>query len=143
MVSECPAADICVSGATTHTLGVIELTISSITLMPSAWMLSSFEIRIRASDSFSGKVNIRLGYLSGFQLRGGLQLFDAAHIGQQRIGDDHAAVRLLVILQNRNQAAAHSQTRTVQRMHIARLLVALGLVARHHAARLEITAVGA
>ena len=44
----------------------------------------------------------------------GRQHRQAAHVGAQHFGHRHAAVGLLVVLQHRNQGAAHGQTRAVQ-----------------------------
>ncbi len=48
--------------------------------------------------------------------------FRPAHVGPERFRNGHAAVVILVILQNGNHGAAYGKPRTVQRMHIARAL---------------------
>src|SRR5512134_3659879 len=55
-------------------------------------------------------------------LRGG-DLGQARHIGLQRLRHADRAVRLLVILQHRDQGAPDRNARAVQRMHEARLLL--------------------
>src|SRR3954469_11834739 len=66
-----------------------------------------------------------------------------AHIGLQHIRDSDAAIGLLVVFQNGDQGAPHRQAGPVQGMQRP-LHLALGIaIARVHAPRLEIAAVGA
>src|SRR5690606_15257727 len=60
---------------------------------------------------------------------------EAAHIGAQRLGDQHRAVLLLVVLEDGDEAAAHRHARAVERVHIAGgLPLARRTIARLHAA---------
>src|SRR5690349_2780348 len=68
---------------------------------------------------------------------------DAAHVGLERFGDHDRIVRLLIILEDRDQRASDGKTGAVERMDKTRILLALGPIARVHAARLEVTAVRA
>src|ERR1700761_1165435 len=104
MVSEWLAPDCSCSGATTQTSSVMLRAIFSSTLIPVEWMLSSFEIRMRAPARSRGGLSI------------GLQDLQPAHIGAQLLRDDDVAVRQLVILQHRDQRAADRKARAVQRM---------------------------
>src|SRR5258708_6121528 len=67
----------------------------------------------------------------------------AAHIGFQSIGDQDRTVRLLIILQDRNQRASDRKARAVQRVRETSVLFAGGTIARIHAAGLEVAAIGA
>src|SRR5688572_25037967 len=49
----------------------------------------------------------------------------AAHERAERIGDYHRAVRLLEVLEDRNQRTTDGQARTVERVHELRLTRAL------------------
>src|SRR5579871_1332629 len=68
---------------------------------------------------------------------------EAAHIGTQRLGNEHRTVRLLIIFQNRHERASDGEPRAVQRMDEAGVLFALCTVARIHAAGLEVAAIRA
>ena len=73
-----------------------------------------------------------------------LDVFDAAHIGNEHIGNLDRAVGLLIILNNRSHGTANRKTRTVQRMHETVALEVLGvLVLDVRATRLEVFAVRA
>src|SRR3989304_6904960 len=49
-----------------------------------------------------------------------------SHIGPQGLRDDHAAVLLLVVFQDRKEGSANGQSRSVQGMNIFGLFTALG-----------------
>src|SRR4051812_4100540 len=104
MVSEWLAPDCSCSGATTHTSSVILRAIFSSILIPVEWMLSSFEIRMRAPARSRGGLSI------------GLQNLQPTHVGAQLFGNDDVAVRQLVVLQHCNQRTADREARPVQRM---------------------------
>src|SRR6185437_12140808 len=132
MVSEWLAPDCSISGATTQTSSVMLRAIFSSTLIPVEWMLSSFEIRIRAPARSRGGLSI------------GSQNLQPAHVGAQLFRNHHVAVRQLLVLQHRHQGTADRETRAVQRMdEFGRTLAATRTGARLHPAGLEIAAVGA
>ena len=54
----------------------------------------------------------------------------AAHVGAQGLRDHHRAVRLLVVLEDRDQRAAHREAGAVQRVQEARLALRLRPVAQ-------------
>src|SRR5262245_52382014 len=64
-----------------------------------------------------------------------------ARVRAQSLGNDDRAVRLLVILDQRDQSARDRHRGAVQRMHELVLLAALAPEARLQAARLEVGAV--
>src|SRR5262245_6285234 len=68
---------------------------------------------------------------------------EPVHVWPQRLGDHDAAVRLLVVLHDRDHGAADGKPAAVERVHEARLGLGLGPVADARAARLEVGAVGA
>ena len=65
------------------------------------------------------------------------------HIRTQRFGDDHAAVGLLVVLQDRDQNARQSQSGAVQGVDIPGLFTQLRPVAYISPAGLKIAAIAA
>src|SRR5687768_12052984 len=70
--------------------------------------------------------------------------FKTAHVRLQNRRNAHAAVGLLIILQNGDQRAPHGKTGTIERVNIAwGLGIARGPVARLHAPGLEVAADGA
>src|SRR3954451_24285052 len=62
------------------------------------------------------------------------------HIGRERRRHRDAAIRVLVILQHRDQRPADRHARAVERMREARALALPGPVARAHAPGLEVGA---
>src|SRR5262252_5556470 len=52
--------------------------------------------------------------------------FGSAHVWLESIGDDHAAVGLLVVFKDRQPGTADGQTAAVERVHELRLLAAFG-----------------
>src|SRR6185437_10963229 len=52
-----------------------------------------------------------------------------SHIPPQRFRHNYAAVRLLIIFENRQPRPAHSQTASVQRVHVFAALAALWTIA--------------
>src|SRR5262249_38311504 len=72
--------------------------------------------------------------------RGLFDLGEAAHVGAQHLGNDHRAVRLLVVLEHGDERASDREAGAVERVHEARVLAALRLVAGIHAPRLEVAA---
>ena len=64
----------------------------------------------------------------------------AAHIGPQRVGDGHGAVRVLVVFEHGDERAADRNARAIERMDEARVLCVGRLAARIHPTRLEIAA---
>ena len=53
---------------------------------------------------------------------GFLDLLEAAHVGDERVGDDDRAVGLLVVLQDRDQRAPDREAGAVERVHVAQVL---------------------
>ena len=71
-----------------------------------------------------------------------LDVFDAAHIGNEHIRNLDRAVGLLIILNDRSHGATNRKTGTVQRMHETVAFEVLGvLVLDVRATRLEVFAV--
>src|SRR4029079_6585024 len=66
-----------------------------------------------------------------------------AEIGAERSGDEHAAILLLMVLQNRGDDTRKRQSRSVQGVNETRLPAARRLVADIRAARLEVGEVAA
>src|SRR5690349_12467741 len=130
-VREWLAALCSVSGATTQTSFERLRAIASSTLMPGAWMPSSFVTRMRALARSSGASNIRLDRL------------DPAHIGPQRLRHLDGAVLALIVLHHRDQRATDRDAGAVERMHERAALLAGAAEARVHAPGLEIAAIGA
>ena len=58
--------------------------------------------------------------------------FEPAHVGAQRLGNGHRAVRVLVVFEHRDEGASHGQTRAVQRVDEVSTLRARGAKARLH-----------
>src|SRR5471032_2562516 len=91
------------SGATTQTSGQRERATFSSSRMPGAPIPSSFEMRMREFPRSIGRSN-----MAGDDL-------EPAHVGAQRLRHCDAAVRLLVVLQDRDQRAPDGEPGAVQR----------------------------
>src|SRR3546814_1292747 len=94
-------------------------------------MPSSLEIRIRALDRSSGSLSMRA------------DPYVPAEIGAQHHGNRHRPVRVLPVLQDREERPADGEAGAVEGMDEARPLLAPATRARVHAPRLEIAAGGA
>ncbi|CAM2158458.1 hypothetical protein PT2222_40321 [Paraburkholderia tropica] len=64
------------------------------------------------------------------------QTRDTAHVRTQRFRHGDRAIGFLIVLQHRDQRAAHREARTIERVHEFRLALRVA-IARLHAARLE------
>ena len=128
-VSECAAPLWLVSGATTQTSSLSARAIRSRVLMPRALMPSSLLTRMR------GALMVTLGR--------GHQALAPVQVGAQRLGHDHAAVLLLVVLEDRDQRPADGEAGAVEGVDEAGLLRVLGPAAGVHPAGLEVAAVRA
>src|SRR5690606_27564823 len=115
------------SGATTHTSFDRDRATFSRCFRPGAWMPSSFDSRMRALERSSGSLSIRSDPRR-------------TEVRSQRLRDGHGSVRLLAVLQERDQRTTDGQGRAVQRMHEARALLALAAAAGAHAPRLKLAA---
>src|SRR5690606_29162301 len=115
------------SGATIQTSSLKVRAMSSSTLRPWAFTPSSLVMRIRWAEA-SG--------IAGDDLQ-------PAHVGPQRFRHQNTAVRLLIVLHDRNEGPPHGKARAVQRMDEAGVLLARGAEAGLHAPGLEIAELGA
>src|SRR3972149_5135667 len=116
--SECETPDWSNSGATIQTSSDSACAMRAQTSRPSAWMPSSLVTRMRmfASVRFGcGDAAKRLGRF--------LDACNAAHIGLQGVGNGDGAALVLIVFQHRDQRAADSDARAIQRVHGAHLLL--------------------
>src|SRR5262249_9796907 len=74
-------------------------------------------------------------------LHDGGEAFEAAHVWPQHRWNDHAPIRLLVVLQHRDHHARQGQPRAVQRVHELRLGAVCRPVADAGAAGLKVAEV--
>src|SRR5687767_10480712 len=131
-VREWDLPDCSVSGAITHTWGESARAIFSSASRPAAWIPSSLVTRM--------VIGLPSRLPRGSSAIGS-DMVEAPHIGAQRMRDAHAAIGLLVVLENGDHRAADGEGRSIEGVNIAGAARFGGwAIARLHAPRLEIAA---